>query len=78
MNFELVKALNYLVPSYLWEVFLAKQVVCNLSTKNLVVLPQIRMKRYGINFATFRSRILWSAFTDDIKLVVIWQLLKRK
>ena len=78
MNSELVKALNYLIPSYLWELFHARQVVYNLSTKNLVVLPQIKMKRYGIDSATFSSRILWSAFTDDIKLVVIWQLLKRK
>ena len=36
---EIVKTLNYLNPSYLWDLFNIKQVEYNLRTKNLVMIP---------------------------------------
>ena len=63
---EVFKTLNYLNPSYLWDLFNVKQVEYNLRTKNIVMLPQIKMQTYGVNSNTFRGSILWNALSDDI------------
>ena len=59
--------LNYISLSYLWDLFNVKQVECNLRTKNLVMLPQIKTQTYGTNSITFRGSILWNAIIDDTK-----------
>ena len=64
---EVFKTLNYLNPSYLWDLFSVKQVGYNLRTKNLMMLPQIKTQTYGVNSITFRGSILWNALSDDIK-----------
>ena len=55
---DVFKTLNYLNPSYLWNLFNMKQDKYSLSTKSLVVLPQIKMQKYGANSITFRGSIL--------------------
>ena len=64
---DIFKTLKHLNPSYLWDLFNEKQVEYNLRTKNLVMLPQIKTLKYGINSIAFRGSILWNALSDDIK-----------
>ena len=64
---KLFKTLNYLNPSYLWDLFNVKPVEYNLRTENLVILPQIKTQTHGVNSITFRGSILWNALSDDIK-----------
>jgi len=75
---EVFMTLNYLNPSYLWDLFNVKQVEYNLRTKNLVVLPQIKTQTYGANSITFRGSILWNALTDDVKGCTNMTAFKRK
>ena len=64
---EVFKTLKHLNPSYLWDLFNEKQIEYNLRTKNLVMLPQIKTQKYGINSIAFRGSILWNALSDNIK-----------
>ena len=75
---EVIKALNYLNPSYLWDLFNMKQVDYNLKTKNLVVLPQIEAQTCGANSIIFGGSILWNALTDDIKACTNMAAFKQK
>ena len=41
-------------------------------------MPQIKTHTFGTHSLTFRGSLLWSALSDDIKIVKISQLSKRK
>ena len=75
---EVFKTLNYLNPSYLWDLFNVKQVEYNLRTKNLVVLPKIKAQTCGANSITCRGSILWNVLTDQIKACTNMAAFKKK
>jgi len=75
---EVFMTLNYLNPSYLWDLFNVKQVEFNLRTKNLVFLLQAKTQPYGTSSITFRGSFLWNALTDDIKACTNMAAFKKK
>ena len=64
---EVLKTVNSLNPSYLWDFFITKQIEYNLRIKNLVKLPQIKTHVFGRHPVTFRGSILWNTLSDGMK-----------
>ena len=64
---EILKTLNLLNPSNLWDFFSTKEVEYNLRIKNLVEMPQIEARTFGTHSLTFSGSLLWNALSDDIR-----------
>jgi len=75
---EVFMTLNYLNPSYLWDLFNVKQVEYNLRTKRSSGVTSNKTQTHGANSITFRGSILWNALTDDIKAFTNMAAFKKK
>ena len=52
---------------FMKSIFTKKDVIYNLRTSNLLTLPKINTKRFGLYFFSFRASHLWSQLPDHIK-----------
>ena len=49
------KSMKHLIPEYMWDFFVKKDVPYNLRTKELCKPPLVSSQRYGINSLSFRG-----------------------
>ena len=54
-------------PYFMKSIFAKKDVLYNLRTSNLLTLPKINTKRFGLYFFSFRATHLWNQLPDHIK-----------
>ena len=64
---EIYKNMNHLNPSYIWELFVKKDIPYNFRTKKLCRLPSAQSHRYGLNSLSFRGSPLWNAPDDELQ-----------
>ncbi len=74
---EIYKCLNSENPSFMWNIFQAKDVAYNLRTKNLLRLPSTNTLSYGNDSLSFRGAILWNTLSDSIKSLATSASFKR-
>eukprot|EP00112_Aurelia_sp_Birch-Aquarium-sp1_P009288 Seg205.19 transcript_id=Seg205.19/GoldUCD/mRNA.D3Y31 product="hypothetical protein" protein_id=Seg205.19/GoldUCD/D3Y31 len=64
---EVYKSLNCQNPTFMWDLFIRKEVTYDLRAKDLLQLPKARTVLNGLNSIAFRDSILWNALPDEIK-----------
>ena len=55
-----------------------KDVIYNLRTSNLLTLPKINAKRFGIHSFSYRASHLWNQLPDHIKYETSVKVFKNK
>ena len=74
---EIYKCLNSENPSFMWNIFQAKDVAYNLRTNNLLQLPSTNTLSYGNDSLSFRGAILWNTLSDSIESLATSASFKR-
>ena len=64
---EVFKSLNHLNPSFLWNIFIPKEIPYSLRNGSLLTLPPVKGKLYGVYCLKFRSSYSWNNLPKDIK-----------
>ena len=75
---EVYKSFNHLIPEYIWEFVVKKDVQYNLRTKELCKLPSINSQRYALDSLSVRGSRLWNTIDDEIKLSPSLEIFKKK
>ena len=74
---EIYKCLSSENPSFIWQIFRAKDVAYKLRTKNLPQLPSTNTLTYGNDSLSFRGAILWNTLSDSKKSLTATASFKR-
>ena len=64
---EIYKSLNKLNPEFMWDYFQIKSTPYSHRNGQLLNIPAVRTKAYGINSLLFRGSILWNSVPINIK-----------
>ena len=63
---EIYKRFSGENPYFMKSIFTKKDVIYNLRTSNLLILPKINTKRFGLYSFSFRASHLWNHLPDYI------------
>ena len=64
---EIYKTFSGGNPYFMKSIFTKKDVTYNLRTSNLLTLPKINSKRFGLYSFSFRASHLWNQLPDHVK-----------
>ena len=64
---EIYKTFSGENPCFMKSVFMKNDVIYNFRTSNLLILPKINTKRFGLYSFSFRASHLWNQLPDHIK-----------
>ena len=67
LTIEVYKSLNHQNLSFLWELFVRKEINYNLKSKDILVLPKALTTSFSKNSISFRGSILCNSTPDVIK-----------